>query len=122
MNLKKELARRIVTDFHSVKDADQAAVDWAKQFQRDEVPENVESVAVPFVDIAAGDQHPGAIRLDKLLARCGLAESVSDGSRKIKQKSLKVNGEVFVDLVMPIKPPAELLLRVGRAIKKVLVS
>jgi len=122
MNLKKELARRIVTDFHSANAADQAAVDWAKQFQRDEVPENVESVTVSLADIAAGDQHPGAIRLDKLLARCGLAESVSDGSRKIKQKSLKVNGEVFVDLVMPIKPPAELLLRVGRAIKKVLVS
>ena len=122
MNLKKELARRIVTDFHSADAANQAAADWAKQFQKDEVPENLETVTVSFADISAGDQHAGAIRLDKLLARCGLADSVSDGSRKIKQKSVRVDGEVVTDLVLPIKVPTELLLRVGRAIKKVVVS
>src|ERR1700758_2806593 len=43
MNLKKELARRIVADFHSRESAQKAAEDWAKQFQKDEAPEELES-------------------------------------------------------------------------------
>jgi tyrosyl-tRNA synthetase len=122
MHLKKDLARRIVADFHSSSAADQAAADWAKQFQTDEAPGSVEEVEVALADISAGDNHPGGIRLDKLLARCGLAESVSDGSRKIKQKALRVDGEVVTELVLPVKVPASLLLRVGRSMKRAVVS
>ena len=46
MDAKKDLARRIVTDFHSAEAAAKAAEDWAKQFQKDEVPEDVEEVTV----------------------------------------------------------------------------
>jgi tyrosyl-tRNA synthetase len=122
MNLKKELARRIVSDFHSAEAAAQAGMDWAKQFQKDEAPENVEEVVVAFADVSAGDNHPGAIRLDKLLARCGLTESVSDASRKIKQKAVRVDGETVTEPVFPVKLPASLLLRVGRSMKRAVVS
>jgi tyrosyl-tRNA synthetase len=44
MEAKKELARRIVTDFHSADAAAKASEDWAKQFQKDAVPEDVEVV------------------------------------------------------------------------------
>src|SRR6202023_3120407 len=40
MQAKKELARRIVADFHPA-DAARAGEDWAKQFQKNEVPEDV---------------------------------------------------------------------------------
>ena len=46
MEAKKELARRIVTDFHWADAATKAAEDWAKQFQKDAVPEDVEEVEV----------------------------------------------------------------------------
>src|SRR5246500_4352251 len=46
MAAKKDLAHRIVADFISVDAAPKAAEDWAKQFQRDQVPEEVESVTV----------------------------------------------------------------------------
>src|SRR5262245_12604170 len=39
MQAKKDLARRIVTDFHSQQAAAQAGEDWAKQYQKGEVPE-----------------------------------------------------------------------------------
>ena len=42
MQAKKDLARRIVGDFHSPDAAAKAGEDWAKQFQKDEVPEDVE--------------------------------------------------------------------------------
>src|SRR5215470_7057144 len=46
MQAKKDLARRIVTDFHSAEAAVKAGEDWAKQFQQNEVPDSVEEVAI----------------------------------------------------------------------------
>src|SRR5262244_1156110 len=42
MQAKKDLAARIVKDFHSVEASTKAGEDWAKQFQKDEVPNAVE--------------------------------------------------------------------------------
>ena len=92
MEAKKDLARRIVTDFHSADAAAKAAEDWAKQFQKDEVPEDVEEVEAS-VEVTPD----GRVRLDKLLAREGLAESVSDAVRKLKQNAVRVNGELQTD-------------------------
>src|SRR5438067_5874135 len=52
MKLKKQLAERIVADFHSAEEANHAAEDWSKQFQRDEVPDEVEHVIVRLADVA----------------------------------------------------------------------
>jgi tyrosyl-tRNA synthetase len=122
MDAKKDLARRIVTDFHFADAARQGAEDWAKQFQKNETPENVERVTVAYPDIAAGGRDGHAVKLDKLLARCGLAESVADAARKIKQKAVRVDGEVRTDLILPLQLPAELLLRVGRNIRRVAIA
>src|SRR6201981_188665 len=46
MQAKKELARRIVADFHSADAAAKAGEDWGKQFQKSEVPENIEETEV----------------------------------------------------------------------------
>jgi tyrosyl-tRNA synthetase len=117
MQFKKELAQRIVADFYGGDTAKQAAEDWARQFQKDEVPENVETVNLPYADVAAPNN--GSVRLDKLLAKAGLADSVSDGARKIKAKSVRVDGEVKTESVMVVSVPAEVTVRVGRLLKKV---
>ncbi len=123
MKVKKELAARIVADFHSPESARQAGEDWAKQFQKDEAPENIEQVSVPYAEVAASSTDSSKrVKLDKLLARCGLADSVSDGSRKIKQKSVRIDGEVMTDLVISVNLPAELTLRVGRSMRRVSIS
>ncbi len=41
MQAKKDLARRIVADFHSAEEATKAGEDWAKQFQKNEVPDTM---------------------------------------------------------------------------------
>jgi tyrosyl-tRNA synthetase len=122
MQLKKDLAHRIVADFHSKEEADRAATDWAKQFQRDEVPEDIEEIAVPYTEIAVKAADSSAIKLDKLLVRCGLAESASDGMRKVKQKSVRIDGEVKAEPILQIKVPVEFTVRVGRMMKKVSIS
>src|SRR6266568_523798 len=51
MQAKKDLAARIVKDFHSEDAAAKASEDWAKQFQKDEVPEDVEEVSASIEEI-----------------------------------------------------------------------
>src|SRR5207253_1042858 len=114
MEAKKNLAHRIVADFHSADAATKAAEDWAKQFQKNQVPENIEQIKIPYADVAASSKNGHAVKLDKLLARCGLADSVTDGSRKIKQKAVRINGEVITELIVPVTVPGEVTIRVGR--------
>ena len=119
MQAKKGLARRIVTDFHSAEAADQAAEDWAKQFQKDEVPEDVEEVSVSRVEVSTPE---GELRLDRLLARVGLVPSVSEANRKIKEGAVRVNGERVTVPKLASTVDSAMTLQVGRKIKKVLLT
>jgi tyrosyl-tRNA synthetase len=124
MQAKKDLARRIVTDFHSAEAAVKAGEDWAKQFQKDEVPQDVERSDVQSEGLKGIRRPDGSwpVRLDKLLARCGLAESVSDASRKIKQKAVDVDGKTETRIEVPLPLPTSLVIRVGRRTKNVAIS
>ncbi len=117
MALKKELARGIVADFHSAEAAAKAGEDWAKQFQKREVPDDIEEVAIS-VEVT----QDGRVRLDKLLARSGLADSVSDAVRKIKQKAVKVNGEMATHSAVLLDTNAPITLQVGRKMKRIRAS
>jgi tyrosyl-tRNA synthetase len=109
MQAKKDLAARIVKDFHSTDAATKAAEDWAKQFQKDQVPEDIEAIEVP----------ENQLRIDKLLARVSLAESVSDAVRKLKQGAVRVDGQTVNDPTTVLDISADKVLQVGRKIKKV---
>jgi tyrosyl-tRNA synthetase len=122
MIVKKGLATKIVADFHGEPAAKDAAENWARIFQKDEVPETVEHVRVRYADVAASHANSTAIKLDKLLVQCGLADSVSDGLRKVRAKAVRIDGNVKSDPIMPIKVPAEFTLRVGRLLKRVTVA
>jgi tyrosyl-tRNA synthetase len=144
MNAKKELARRIVTDFHSPDAAAKAGEDWAKQFQKHETPDVIEHVTIPIGRICIGagaqlgmkppppdvqvlNQDSGLdlaipVRIDKLLAEAGLAESASDGSRKIKQKAVEIDGEAVTKPKLAVPSPSRpLTIRVGRSMKLVAI-
>jgi tyrosyl-tRNA synthetase len=139
MAVKKELARKIVADFHSPEAAAKAAEDWAKQFQKDEAPENLERSevrmsAVKIVDVSPDAQEGGTpqnidwvssdgemdiIRADKLLKESGLAASNSEAGRKIKERAVSINGEVVDRLAIVVSGKRSLTVRVGRKIKLV---
>ena len=111
MEAKKHLARTIVADFHSAEAATKAEEDWAKQFQKDEVPEDVEEAEI---------EAPGnRIRIDKLLARAGLAGSVSDAGRMVKQGAVRVNGAPITDPTTVLDISSRPTLQVGRKTKRV---
>jgi len=111
MQAKKALAGKIVADFHSVEAAAKAAEDWAKQFQKDQVPEDVEESEI---------EAPGnRLRIDKLLARTRLVESVSEAGRMVKQGAVRINGSSVNDPTMVVDISARPTLQVGRKIKRV---
>jgi len=130
MRAKKDLAKRIITDFHSAAEAESAEADWSRQFQKDEVPENLEHVVVAGSQVgwaAAGSQISGSklpgVRLDKLLFAAGLADSVSDAARKVKAGSVSMAGKVVSGTHIFFEAlPAQFVLRVGRKMKCVTIE
>jgi tyrosyl-tRNA synthetase len=127
MELKKALARRIVQDFHGEQAAKAADENWAKQFQKDEVPEDLERVVLKISDVTQQDdpsifhKNP-VIRIDRMLYKIGLSESVGDGRRKMTQRAVRINGEVHVEAAIRRELPVEFVVRVGRKLKQVRIE
>jgi tyrosyl-tRNA synthetase len=121
MEVKKRLARTIVAGFHSEEAAKRVDENWAKQFQRDETPEDLDEVAVAAAD-AGWTAESGAIRLDKLLVRLGLAESAADATRKVKQGAVRLDGEVAQGTHARVAVPGRVIVRAGKRAKAALLS
>jgi tyrosyl-tRNA synthetase len=138
MQAKKDLARRIVADFHSAEAAVKAGEDWAKQFQKDEVPEGLDVVEISLSDVHGGNSGPlrvvggteqpadtDLVRLDKLVRCAGLAASNTEAAGKRKQGAVslvRIDGEEIDtkrELVVFVPINQDLVLRVGRRMKKV---
>ncbi len=133
MKVKKDLAKRIVADFHSPQAAEQAAENWSKQFQKDEAPPDVPQASIPLerVHLSKSDEseNEGAsspdgaslhkIRVDRLIAEAGLADSITDANRKIKQNAVHIDGARITQTAITIDISAEHLLKVGRNWRKI---
>ena len=133
MTAKKDLAQRIVADFHSADAAATAADDWAKQFQKDETPTSVEQVSVKFGEIewsanedsatAVAGKGQFGIKLDRLLVKCGLADSATDATRKLKEGAVRVGDRVeHSPRIYVAELPATLVLRVGKRVKVAVIN
>ena len=127
MQAKKDLAARIVKDFHSADAAAKAGEDWAKQFQKDQTPDSVDEVSVPksaiLAEIKDGDASLSngscAVRIDKLLKEAGLASSRTEAERKIKEGAVAINGDIVTSPVITISANGGILVRVGKRVKRV---
>jgi tyrosyl-tRNA synthetase len=126
MQAKKELARRIVADFHSADAAVKAGEDWTKQFQKGEVPQDLEEVSVGVEEVGGSiDASSRALlRLDRLLVKCGLAASATDAARKLKQGSVRIENQVTNDprIELTPPPPKRLALRVGKQLRIAVIN
>ncbi|HXF38559.1 MAG TPA: tyrosine--tRNA ligase [Blastocatellia bacterium] len=103
-DLKADLARRIVTDFHSHAEADEASNEFDRTFREHQAPSDVPSVEKPA----------GAIKLVKLLSAEGLAPSVSEAQRLIAQGGVRLDGERVNDVKLELgSNSGEALIQVG---------
>jgi tyrosyl-tRNA synthetase len=121
MQAKKDLARRIVGDFHSAEAGQKAGGDWAKQFQKDQVPDSIEEMDIRLDEVGQVNPLPGSsIKVDKLLFKTGFASSITEAGNKRKAGSVKFNTEVVKDPIYQAGiPPLTLDVRVGHRMKRV---
>ena len=115
MQAKAELARLIVTDFHSSADAVRAEEEFNRVVRRHEVPADIQTVPLP-----EGVRVANGVRVDKMLAKVELADSVTDAVRKIKAGAVEINGQRVHDLVFA-DPPPEMVVQVGKSWRKILM-
>jgi tyrosyl-tRNA synthetase len=95
MQVKMELGRRIVADFHTAAEADGAVEAFNLEVRQGKEPADIATVKVP--EAVVTDK---GIRIDKLLAAIGLAESVTDATRKLKAGAVEVNGAIYRELLL----------------------
>lgn len=102
MELKIELARRIVADFHSPQAGREAEEQFRRVFQERQQPTEIEERSVyignfmiPLTHVEDPSAIPGTyfIRVDKLLAAVKLADSVSEAVRKLREGAVFIDGE-----------------------------
>ncbi|MFM9905150.1 MAG: tyrosine--tRNA ligase [Pyrinomonadaceae bacterium] len=104
-DIKVNLAKLIIADFHSKVDANAAEDDFVKRFVQKEVPDEVEERK-----IAASNY-----KLVDLLASVGLAASKGEARRLIEQGGVKIDGEKTTAANAEIKIDANvILLQVGK--------
>jgi tyrosyl-tRNA synthetase len=97
MQAKKDLAYSITADFHSPADASAAAENWATQFQQKGVAEDIPEVEVSRSQ--ALDGLPYIVRSTKLLHLSGLAASMGEATRKMKENAVSLQGVKLSSMV-----------------------
>ena len=104
--VKLRLARELTTRFHDADAAELAIAGWnaAVTGQGDVTLLPLQEVSIP----AEG------LRIGALLTTAGLTPSNSEASRKLKERAVKVDGEVVEDAQQVFSPGFEGLLQVGK--------
>jgi len=108
-DLKVDLAKQIITDFHSKQAADAAEEDFVRRFRNKETPDEVQEHSLP-------SNHPQGWDLSQLLVTVGMAESKAEARRLIQQGGVSVNGErqTIANSLTIWKPGMSTLIKVGK--------
>lgn len=115
MTIKKELARTLVSMYHSTEAAQIAQSNFERIFSKKELPEDI-----PSVKLEANSRYS----LVKLLTDHQLVASNGEARRLILQGGIKVNDEKVADINFELSEPGEYIVRVGkrRFVKFVIVK
>jgi len=104
-NIKVNLAKLIIRDFHSQADADAAEDEFNRRFVKKEIPDEIEEVSI------AAQTY----RLADLVVASGLVSTKGEARRLIEQGGVKINGEKATSAASEINMTSEgLILQVGK--------
>ncbi len=105
-DIKIRLALELASRFHSRSEAESALVGWQAA-----VTGQGDTSQIPLMEIAVGAD---GLRLAALLSAAGLAASNSEGNRKIKERAVKINGEVVEDPQSIYTAGFEAVVQIGK--------
>jgi tyrosyl-tRNA synthetase len=103
---KLRLARELAARFHGAAAAETAIAGWHAVVRGEG-----DTSLLPQAEIAVPAE---GLRIAALLAAAGLAASNSEASRKLKERAVKIDGEVFEDAQRLFMPGFEGVLQVGK--------
>jgi tyrosyl-tRNA synthetase len=103
---KLRLARELAARFHGATAAETAIAGWHAVVRGEG-----DTSLLPQAQIAVPAE---GLRIAALLAAAGLAASNSEASRKLKERAVKIDGEVFEDAQRLFTPGFEGVLQVGK--------
>jgi tyrosyl-tRNA synthetase len=112
MELKKRLARELVTQLYDKKAASEAEVNFEKVHQRREVPEEIKEYHLSFSEFAPDLSQPVNIDISRLLVKIGLAKSRSEANRFIAQAGTTIAGDTVTSHVAEVDSGS--IIKVGK--------
>ena len=101
MSLKKRLARELVTQFYSAKEAEDAEAHFEKTVQKKELPDDISEYELTE-----------DIFLSQLMQQSGLCKSRSEAIRLINQGAVIIKGEKATDINLLVTKGA--IIKVGK--------
>jgi tyrosyl-tRNA synthetase len=105
-DVKLRLARELATRFHDAAAAETAIAGWHAA-----VTGQGDTSLLPLQDVTVPAE---GLRIAALLTAAGITPSNSEANRKVKERAVKVDGNVVEDLQMAFMPGFEGLLQVGK--------
>ncbi|MCP4400316.1 MAG: tyrosine--tRNA ligase [bacterium] len=105
-NLKRRLARELVTLYHSQEEAIQAEEEFDRIFINKEVPDDIEEFT--------SESDEASLWIVKLMVESGLASSNGEGRRLVKQGAVSINGKKVTDPDMEVALDSSVVLKVGK--------
>jgi tyrosyl-tRNA synthetase len=106
MEVKADLAGRIVTDYHGAAAAEAAREEFNRVFRKRQNPEDIETKKISIAE--------SPIRLTRLLPTLNLASSNADAQRLIESGAVHINEERVTDPKAEMAEPGEYLFKVGK--------
>ncbi|WP_334178637.1 tyrosine--tRNA ligase [Pseudoxanthomonas sp.] len=105
-DVKLRLARELATRFHDAGEAEKAIAGWHAVVtgQGDTSLLELKDVVVP----------QEGIRIAALLTAAGITPSNSEANRKLKERAVRVGGEIVEDAALQLPPGFEGVLQVGK--------
>jgi tyrosyl-tRNA synthetase len=105
-DIKKQLAKEIVTIFHNAKEAQRAQEEFEQVFEDKKLPTEIEEVEI----------ENGEHNTQELLVKLSLAKSKSEAKRLIDQGGVKIiiNNTTEIIKVDTIKTEKEMIIQVGK--------
>ncbi len=111
-DIKISLAKEIIARFHDDQAADEAEKNFINQFQKKNIPDNIEELNLNWKE--------DSMLLPNLLKAAGMTESTSEAMRMIKQGGVRVDEEKITDPKHTILKNSVAIYQVGkRKFKKI---
>ena len=106
MDVKADLAVRIITAYHGTAAAQAAREEFDRVVRKGEIPGDIETKEVSIAS--------GPLRVTRLLASLNLATSNAEAQRLIESGAVHMNEERITDPKTDISKPGEYLFKVGK--------